>query len=75
MSRSMNTAQLLMMAGVCVLAMACSVQAALPEGLVAYYKLDAASGLTALDETGAHDGTLTGGLTWVAHGKLTGRLA
>ncbi len=58
-SRKMITASF------CMLVMACAVQGALPEGLVAYYKLDATSGLTALDETGAHDGTLTGQLAWV----------
>ena len=55
----------ILVAGVCLMSLACSVQAAVPEGLVAYYKLDATSGLTAVDETGAHDGTLTGALTWV----------
>ncbi|UCD52731.1 MAG: discoidin domain-containing protein [Phycisphaerales bacterium] len=52
-------------AAVFVLALGCGAQAALPDGLVAYYKLDATSGLTAPDETGAHDGTLTGALAWV----------
>jgi Concanavalin A-like lectin/glucanases superfamily/F5/8 type C domain len=66
MKRSKIVSRLLLISGAWALAMACSVQAALPDGLVAYYKLDATSGLTALDETGAHDGTLTGGLTWVA---------
>jgi regulation of enolase protein 1 (concanavalin A-like superfamily) len=33
--------------------------------MAAYYKLNAASGLTAVDETGKHNGTLTGQLAWV----------
>jgi len=65
MRRSRMNRLWLMTAGLCVLATACAVQAAVPDGLVAYYKLDATSGLTAVDETGAHDGTLTGPLTWV----------
>ena len=52
--------------GVCVSIMLYPAQAKLPEGLVAYYKLNAVSGLTALDETGQHDGTLTDSLAWVA---------
>ncbi len=40
-------------------------RAAVPDGLAAYYKLDATSGLSAVDETGAHEGTLTGQLAWV----------
>jgi hypothetical protein len=42
-----------------------AVQAGLPDGLVAYYRFNESSGLTAVDETGAHNGTLTGALTWV----------
>ena len=53
-------------AAVLVLALAGSAQAVLPDGLVAYYKLDATAGTAALDETGVHDGTLTGALSWVA---------
>ncbi len=52
--------------GLVVLAASGPLRAALPEGLVAYYKFDAAAGTTAIDETGAHDGTLTGALAWVA---------
>ena len=62
---STPTARQLSAVIVCVLGMACAVQAGLPEGLVAYYKLDATAGLTAMDEIGAHDGTLTGALAWV----------
>jgi hypothetical protein len=71
MKRSTMTAQLLMTAGAVVVAMTGLAHAILPEGLVAYYKLDAASGTVAVDETGSHDGTLTGGLTWVegVHGN------
>jgi len=71
MKRSTITAQLLVTVGAVALAMTGVAQAVLPGGLVAYYKLDATSGTTALDETGAHDGTLTGGLTWVeaVHGN------
>ncbi len=65
MKRSKVHRQRLMMVGFCTLAMTCTMQAAIPEGLVAYYKLDATSGLTATDETGAHHGTLTGPLAWV----------
>ena len=42
-----------------------SARAALPPGLEAYYRLNSTSGLTALDETGKHNGTLTGALNWV----------
>ena len=65
MKRTTITAQLLMTAGAVLLAMTGLAQAVLPEGLVAYYKLDADSGTVAVDETGNHDGMLTGGLTWV----------
>jgi len=66
MKRSRMTSHLLLTVGVCVLATALPLEGALPEGLVAYYKLDATSGQTAFDETGAHPGTLTGALAWVA---------
>ncbi len=65
MRRSRSNRRGVVFAGICMLAMACAAQAALPDGLVAYYKLNATSGLTATDETGAHDGTLTGSLAWV----------
>ncbi len=65
MRRIEASLRVLLVAGICVLAMACLAQAALPEGLVAYYKFDATSGMVAVDETGAHDGTLTGALAWV----------
>ncbi|MDI6450816.1 LamG-like jellyroll fold domain-containing protein [Anaerobaca lacustris] len=65
MKRSRVNCQRLVMVCFCALAMSCTIQAAIPEGLVAYYKLDSTSGLTATDETGAHDGTLTGALAWV----------
>ena len=44
----------------CVVGTAGVLQAALPSGMAAYYRLNAASGLTAVDETGKHNGTLTG---------------
>ncbi|MBP8911493.1 MAG: discoidin domain-containing protein [Phycisphaerae bacterium] len=50
----------------CLLWAASAVQAELPEGLGAYYRFNSTSGLTAIDETGAHNGTLTGALDWVA---------
>jgi len=43
-----------------VLAMGGLAQAALTNGLVAYYPLEATSGLTATDEVGGNDGTLAG---------------
>jgi len=55
-----------LLAGVAgILCAAAAVQAALPDGLGAYYRFNSTSGLTAVDETGAHNGTLTGALTWV----------
>jgi len=65
MRRSRMNRRWLMTAGLCVLATACPMRAAVPDGLAAYYKLDATSGLSAVDETGAHEGTLTGQLAWV----------
>ena len=65
MRTSKMTVRLGAAAAALVLVLTCVTQAVLPDGLVAYYKLDATSGTTALDETGAHDGTLTGGLNWV----------
>ena len=55
----------LLLATACVLWTATAVQADLPDGLVAYYRFNSTSGLTAVDETGAHNGTLTGSLSWV----------
>jgi hypothetical protein len=56
----------LLATAVCLLWAATAVRAGLPEGLGAYYRFNSPSGLTALDETGAHNGTLTGALNWVA---------
>ena len=49
----------------CLLWAANAVQADLPDGLGAYYRFNSTSGLTAIDETGSHNGTLTGALAWV----------
>ncbi|MCX5644242.1 MAG: discoidin domain-containing protein [Phycisphaerae bacterium] len=57
--------RLLLAVAACVVWTAGALQAALPGGMAAYYKLNAASGLTAVDETGKHNGTLTGSLAWV----------
>jgi hypothetical protein len=57
--------RLLMAVATCIVGTAGALQAALPSGMAAYYRLNAASGLTALDETGKHNGTLTGSLAWV----------
>ena len=42
--------------------------------LIAQWKLDDGSGTIATDSAGGHDGTLVGGPTWVAEGKIDGAL-
>ena len=66
MKRAKMMSPWFLLIGLVVLAASGPLWAVLPEGLVAYYKLDSVAGSTAIDETGTHDGTLTGALAWVA---------